>query len=81
MDWTAEKPCFESFLRELAYFYIPGPAPLAVADVVKEEEEAKEKRAIQHVLFPAAKQYLLPPERLRKRDVVQVTSLESLYKV
>lgn len=80
VDWTAEKPCFESFLRELAYFYIPGPAPFADTEVTK-EQEAAETRQIQHVIFPAAKQYLLPPSRLLKKDVVQVTSLESLYKV
>jgi DNA mismatch repair protein MLH1 len=81
VDWTAEKPCFESFLRELAFFYIPGPAPFADDKELPKEQEAVEMRQIQHVIFPAAKQYLLPPTRLLKKDVVQVTSLESLYKV
>lgn len=81
VDWTAEKPCFESFIRELAFFYVPGPAPFADDMELPKEQEANEKRQIQHVVFPAAKQYLLPPTRLLKKDVVQVTSLESLYKV
>ncbi|TDL24592.1 DNA mismatch repair protein MutL [Rickenella mellea] len=25
VDWTSEKECFASFMRELAYFYTPGP--------------------------------------------------------
>lgn len=25
VDWTAEKPCFETFLHELAFFYVPEP--------------------------------------------------------
>lgn len=81
VDWTAEKPCFESFLRELAFFYTPGSAPFVNDKELPKEQEASETRQIQHVIFPAAKQYLLPPTRLLKKDVVQVTSLESLYKV
>ncbi|KAK4704279.1 DNA mismatch repair protein MLH1, partial [Phenoliferia sp. Uapishka_3] len=80
VDWEDEKNCFETFLRELAFFYTPTLAPYAS----KEEDvdrDAVAARQIQHVIFPAAKQYLLPPEKLLKRDFVQVTSLESLYKV
>lgn len=80
VDWEDEKACFDSFLRELAFFYVPGPTPTAVPQE-DAEKDAAEKRVIQHVIFPAAKQYLVPPERLLKRDFVQVTSLESLYRV
>lgn len=80
VDWEDEKACFDSFLRELAFFYIPGPTPSTVPSE-DPEKDAAEKRVIQHVVFPAAKQYLVPPERLLKRDFVQVTSLESLYRV
>ncbi|KAL8279423.1 hypothetical protein RQP46_008235 [Phenoliferia psychrophenolica] len=76
VDWTDEKNCFETFLRELAYFYAP-----AAGEGEGEEQDATTTRQIQHVVFPAAKQYLLPPETLLKKDFVQVTSLESLYKV
>jgi hypothetical protein len=80
VDWTDEKRCFETFLRELAYFYVPGPPPFL--DSSKDEKEEKEEtRQIQHVVFPVAKQYLSPPTSMLKRDVVQVTSLESLFKV
>lgn len=36
---------------------------------------------IQHVLFPAAKQYLVAPANLLEKDVVLATSLEALYRV
>ncbi|TFY68327.1 hypothetical protein EVG20_g3609 [Dentipellis fragilis] len=32
VTWTSEVECFETFLRELAYFYVPGPGPLAPQD-------------------------------------------------
>ena len=25
MNWHSERECFDTFLRELAYFYVPGP--------------------------------------------------------
>lgn len=78
VDWTDEKACFETFLRELAYFYIP--TPLSSASATKESITA-EKWKIQHSIFPALRSYLSPPESLLKSDVIQVTSLESLYRV
>jgi len=30
VNWNNEQECFDSFLRELAYFYVPGPGPLLV---------------------------------------------------
>lgn len=45
------------------------------------QREELEKRQVQHVVWPTAKQYLVAPEGMLKRDVVQVTSLESLYRV
>lgn len=82
VDWEDEKNCFETFLRELAFFYVPGPTTAANGDEAATAAEAEtQTRQIQHVVFPAAKQYLLPPEGLLKTDFVQVTSLESLYKV
>lgn len=80
VDWTAEKACFETFLRELAYFYVPGPTPFAGGQR-SDDEQASETRSIQHVIFPAARQYLQPPTKLLKKDIVLATSLESLYKV
>ncbi|GAA6030858.1 hypothetical protein JCM8097_008910 [Rhodosporidiobolus ruineniae] len=96
VDWENEKECFDSFLHELAYFYSPTPGPTSpspapppssfIAEPSAEEEarrakEEERKKTLQHVVFPAIKQYLVPPERLLKRDVVLTTSLESLYRV
>lgn len=102
VDWTNEKECFDSFLKELAYFYIARPvtdriiqssaAPdlhtISDGDEGKEKERQKEKERIdrekhqlQHIVFPAAKLYLEPPESMVKADFIQVTRLESLYKV
>jgi DNA mismatch repair protein MLH1 len=30
VNWNSEQECFDTFLRELAYFYVPGPGPLLV---------------------------------------------------
>jgi len=43
VSWNSERECFDSFLRELAYFYVPGPGPLAtVSSVVAEHDEDDE---------------------------------------
>ncbi|KAF9819424.1 hypothetical protein IEO21_02167 [Rhodonia placenta] len=83
VDWTSEKECFETFLRELAYFYVPeplSPVPEPKSDDDKAEQQAV-KWQIQHVLFPAVAKYLVPPKSLLDRDVVQVASLPDLYRV
>jgi DNA mismatch repair protein MLH1 len=78
VDWTDERQCFDSFLRELAFFYLPvGPSRPAEGT-----NQTSEKWQIQHVLFPALKLYLDVPESLvASRAVLNVASLESLYKV
>ncbi len=97
VNWTEEKPCFETFLREVAYFYSLAPSPLAdgaeaegapvsASQAEERAEEAaqrdeRDKRQVQHVIWPTAKQYLVAPEGMLEKDVVQVTSLESLYRV
>ncbi|KAJ7484753.1 histidine kinase-like ATPase [Mycena latifolia] len=73
VDWNSEMECFESFLRELAYFYVPGP--LCPTDPETEDQEAQDKAEqwqIQHVVFPSLRRYV---------DVVQIASLPDLYKV
>ncbi|KAL1752364.1 hypothetical protein FB107DRAFT_220046 [Schizophyllum commune] len=93
VDWTSEQGCFESFLRELAYFYVPGPGPFApLGDAPKPgaddeeatlgaDEEKAERWQIEHVLFAAMRKYLVPPKALLERDVVQVANLPDLYKI
>ncbi|KIM85752.1 hypothetical protein PILCRDRAFT_816958 [Piloderma croceum F 1598] len=83
VNWTSENDCFDSFLRELAYFYIPGP--LIPASKLSSSQPSNEERAerwqIQHVLFPNMRRYLAAPKSLLDRDVMQVASLPDLYRV
>ena len=83
MDWSSEVDCFETFLRELAYFYTPTPSLLdpEAKDQEQQQQQKAERWQIQHVLFPAMRRYLLAPKSLLDRDVVQVASLPDLYKV
>ncbi|KAI0659236.1 DNA mismatch repair protein MutL [Cubamyces menziesii] len=90
VDWTEEQPCFDTFLRELAYFYVPEPVLLPKGDArgdaedsANEDVEAQKATLwqIQHVLFPAMARYLVPPKSLLDRDVVQVADLPDLYRV
>jgi DNA mismatch repair protein Mlh1 C-terminus len=90
VDWSAEKECFDSLLRELAFFYIPGPihsssssasSSSSTAAVPASNAAETEIWQIQHILFPALKQYLQPPSKLSQGAVTQLCSLENLYKV
>jgi DNA mismatch repair protein MLH1 len=90
VDWTSEKSCFDSLLRELAFFYIPSPIPTASSSsstttTTTDEEDnsaTAQKWQIKHVLFPALKLYLQPPSKLSQGGAVtQLCSLENLYKV
>ncbi|KAI0360593.1 DNA mismatch repair protein MutL [Trametes cingulata] len=89
VDWTEEQACFDTFLRELAYFYVPEPLlPEAEAGTTGETGQGEDEDArkatlwqIQHVLFPAMARYLVPPKSLLERDVVQVADLPDLYRV
>jgi DNA mismatch repair protein MLH1 len=85
VNWQSEVECFDTLLRELAYFYSLGATfPQASQSEPTEEKESQDKSErwqIQHVLFPAMRHYLLAPKSLLERDVVQVASLHNLYKV
>ncbi|KAF8156932.1 DNA binding protein [Crassisporium funariophilum] len=82
VDWMSEADCFETFFRELAYFYTPVPSiSTSGADEEGKEQCKAERWQIQHILFPAMRRYLTAPKSLLDRDVVQVASLPDLYKV
>lgn len=89
VEWTREKECFGSFLRELASFYVPEVLPLPTepgrtdaeeesAVVVARREEVC--HALEHVLFPAFKARLIATHELRK-GMVEVADLKGLYRV
>jgi len=84
----SEKDCFASFIREMAYFYVPSPLsqttphmPDHSASSPQSDEEKAERWQIQHVLFPAMRRYLTAIKDLLDNDVVQIASLPDLYKV
>jgi DNA mismatch repair protein MLH1 len=84
VDWTSEEECFGSFLRELAYFYVPGPSVAQLKAPTQHQDQDtidSERWQIQHVLFPAMRKYFVAPKRLLERDVVQIANLPDLYRV
>ncbi|KAF2240009.1 DNA mismatch repair protein MutL [Viridothelium virens] len=89
VDWTDEKGCFHSFLRELASFYVPEVLPSLPSSVdgqgtVEDPEIASRKkhidRTIENILFPAFKSRLVATRGLLK-GVVEVANLKGLYRV
>ena len=92
VNWTEEKPCFHTFLKELANFYVPEslPPPQAAAtegDAMDLDEHAEIaarrkhiNRALENVLFPAFKARLIATRGLLK-GVVEVANLKGLYRV
>lgn len=80
-------------MRELAYFYVPGPGIYTLSgnvtggqapaeDATLDEEVKAERWQIQHIVFPAFRRYLMPPKSLLEgAQVVQVANLPDLYKV
>lgn len=90
VNWVEEKPCFHSFLKELANYYVPEslPPPSVTdndAERVEDDPEiaARRKhisRALENVLFPAFKARLIATKGLLK-GVVEVANLKGLYRV
>ena len=85
VDWTDEKGCFQSFLRELASFYVPEALPMQPrngkvdnADVAKRRYELH--RVIENVLFPAFKSRMVATKGLLK-GTIEVANLKGLYRV
>ena len=83
VDWSSEAECFDTFLRELAYFYTPVRlgSPSKQSTEEGEDQYKAERWEIQHILFLAMRRYLIAPKSLLDRDVLQVASLPELYKV
>ncbi|KAL2023409.1 hypothetical protein VTK56DRAFT_2766 [Thermocarpiscus australiensis] len=95
VNWTEEKPCFESFLKELAAFYVPEQLPAtpgaegdaaAVDDEMEIDDEIKARRshvrrAVEHVLFPAFKSRLVATKSLMQGGILEVANLKGLYRV
>lgn len=74
VEWETEKDCFETFCRETAAYY----AKISLVEIYANPE--LHKWTVEHILFPAFKKYLLPPEALNE-IFYELTSLPKLYKV
>ena len=94
VDWTDEKGCFETFLRDLATFYVPEQLPPSPVPSGNDEREIEEdvsaevmKRrqyvrwAVEHIFFPAFKARLVATRSLMDGGVLEVASLKGLYRV
>lgn len=83
VDWNDEKNCFQTFLRELASFYVPEVLPLH-SELENDEEVTCRReelhRAIENVLFPAFKSRLVATRSLLK-GTIEVANLKGLYRV
>ncbi|KAI1776902.1 DNA mismatch repair protein MutL [Hypoxylon cercidicola] len=89
VNWTDEKLCFESFLKELATFYVPEQLPTLPGSDEAEEDVPDEikarrtqvRRAVEHVFFPAFKARLVATKSFMKGGVLELASLKGLYRV
>lgn len=88
VDWSDEERCFQTFLTELAAFYVPEQLPTtgrATAGTEGADDELAKRRkqlmwALEHVLFPAFRARLVATEGMLK-GVVEVANLKGLYRV
>jgi DNA mismatch repair protein MLH1 len=85
VDWQSESGCFQSFLRELASFYVPEAlSPFAGTSGSDQEIVTPRRdelhRVIENTLFPAFKARLVATKSLLK-GTVEVANLKGLYRV
>ncbi|KAI6158071.1 histidine kinase-like ATPase [Pisolithus tinctorius] len=78
VDWKSERECFESFMRELAYFYSPASGVWSGDGAGQEKSAAWQT---EHILFHALRRFFIAPRSLLDNDVVQVANLPDLYRV
>ncbi|KAM0712808.1 hypothetical protein Q7P35_000255 [Cladosporium inversicolor] len=86
VDWQSEGGCFQSFLRELASFYVPEALPHSNGTSSDSDGETMTPRrdelhrAIENTLFPAFKARLVATKSLLN-GTVEVANLKGLYRV
>jgi DNA mismatch repair protein MLH1 len=94
VNWEIEKDCFESFLRELAFFYSPRPffdrpepssgeggeTTLDASEPSKEEVD-HQLWQLEHVLFPSFRRHTAWPKESLGREVAEVANLPALFRV
>lgn len=92
INWQDEKECFQSILKELAFFYSPRymssfTSHIDVEDEAQEEREGRseEKHArwqLEHVLWPSMRRYTSwKRDSLSNGDLKQVANLPDLFRI
>jgi DNA mismatch repair protein MLH1 len=97
IEWSDEKGCFQTLLREVASFYVPESLSLPPSahvddsgkgkgNVIEEDPEIAARRrkllrAIEYTIFPACKARLVGTKGLLKGGVMEVANLKGLYRV
>lgn len=73
MDWDSEQGFFETFSKETADFY---------SETSLNQDQEEVAHTIEHTLYPAFKNYLLPPNEFANNTTfLEVAALQNLYKV
>lgn len=85
VDWQTEGGCFQTFLRELASFYVPEALSTSTMSADGDVGTATPRRdelhrALENTLFPAFKSRLVATKSLLK-GTVEVANLKGLYRV
>lgn len=91
VNWMVEKGCIETFLRELATFYVPEQLPAVPGgeggqrdeDILPEVRLRRQhvRWAVEHIFFPAFKARLVATKSLMNGGVLEVADLKGLYRV
>ncbi|CAJ2513705.1 Uu.00g018240.m01.CDS01 [Anthostomella pinea] len=89
VNWTDEKGCFETFLQELATFWVPEQLPSLPGNDHADEDipheikarRAQIRRAVEHIFFPAFKARLVATKSFMKGGILELADLKGLYRV
>lgn len=87
VNWDDEKECFQSILKEIAYFYSPHSSPdNGDSDRLGEEGERGEEKhkrwQLEHILWPSMRRYThWKRESLSNGDLKQVANLPDLFRI
>lgn len=84
VNWTEEQACFQTFLKELASFYVPERLEKSKVDQEHDEEVEKRRQemeqTLENVLFPAFRSRIVATQGMLK-GVVEIANLKGLYRV
>lgn len=89
VNWTSEKECFATFLRELASYYVPEQLPPSPGPGDQEEGLSEEIRArrndirhvVENIMFPAFRARLVATKSMMNGGVLEAANLKGLYRV